>query len=125
MSRPARLIIAAAFAAAIVCWVPPTIAAEAGAQFGYSISAVGSSSYFIFDALPGRAVTGTLRIHSLTPAGKTILVSPVDVGTAADGGLQYGSAAPHGDGRWLNLAEHSVHLSGTRSADVRFTVVGV
>lgn len=118
-----RLTIATALVAAMTFWVAPAaIGAQPGAPLGYAISAVGFNAYFVFDTQPGRTVKGTLRLLSLTPRAKTILVSPVDVSTAADAGLQYGSAPPVGVGRWLNLRTHSVRLSGTRSADVPFTV---
>jgi hypothetical protein len=59
---------------------------------------------------------------SLTPGAKTILVRPVDVSTAAAGGLQYGNGEPSGEGRWLTLAATSVRLSGAGAASVPFTV---
>lgn len=118
-----RLFTRVTITAAIACWAaPPALAAHAGSQLGYAIDAVGFRSYFVFHARPGGSVQGTLRVQSLTPAAKTILVRPVDVSTAATGGLQYGNHSPLGEGRWLKLAVRSVRLSGTGSEGVPFTV---
>jgi hypothetical protein len=99
----------------------PALAARTGSQLGYAITAVGFKSYFVFDTRAGEAVRGTLRVVSLTPRAKTILVAPVDVSTASAGGLQYGSSQPTAEGSWLNLAVRSVRIAGAGSASVPFT----
>jgi len=109
--------------AALACWTAaPALGADAGSSFGYAVTAVGFRSYFVFDSRPGDSVRGTLRVVSLTRAAKTILVAPVDVTTAATGGLQYGNHAPRGDGRWVTLMVRRVRISGAGSASVPFTV---
>src|SRR5205823_7412435 len=94
-----------------------------GRPFGYALAATGFPSYFIYDASPGQPVHGTLRLTSITPPPKTIVLSPADVTTASTGGLAYGNGAPSGEGRWLSLARSHVHLdSSVASASVPFTV---
>jgi hypothetical protein len=116
----ALLTIAAATITATLA--PSAAAARTGSPLGYALTAVGFRSYFVFDTRPRESVHGTLRIVGLTPGAKTILVRPVDVSTAAAGGLQYGNAGPSADGRWLTLAAKSVRLAGAESINVPFTV---
>ena len=117
-----RMTAATVFAAAVSCAAAPSVlAAREGSQFGYAISAVGFNSYFIFNSHPGGSVHGTLRVVSLTPEVKTILLNPADVSTAAAGGLQYGNPPAHSEGSWLKLAVRSVRLSGNGSVTVPFT----
>jgi len=97
-------------------------AGRSGSPLGYAVSAVGFKSYFNFMTRPGRTVRGTLSVVNLTPGARTILLAPVDVSTAAAGGLQYGNDAPRGEGRWLKLVVRRVRLSGAGSASVPFTV---
>jgi hypothetical protein len=118
--RFAWLTIAAATLTAAVA--PRAVAARTGSPLGYALTAVGFRSYFVFDTRPHESVHGTLRIVSLTSGTKTILVRPVDVSTAAAGGLQNGNGEPSGEGRWLTLAATRVRLSGAGSASVGFTV---
>jgi hypothetical protein len=96
-------------------------AASSGPVFGYAISAVGFKSYFVFNTNAGAQAHGTLRLSSLTSGPKTILLSPVDVSTAANGGLEYGDGPARGEGRWLSLSAPIVKLAAG-SADVPFTV---
>jgi hypothetical protein len=106
--------------AAVAC--SPASAAQKGSQLGYGITATGFRSYFVFETRAGHSVRGTLRIVSLTPGVKTILLAPVDVSTAAAGGLQYGNSQARSEGLWLALAVRSVRISGAGSASVPFTV---
>ncbi|HEY2260683.1 MAG TPA: hypothetical protein VGH45_13265 [Solirubrobacteraceae bacterium] len=118
-----RLLTPVAIAAVISCSATPVaLAARAGSQLGFAVDAIGFRSYFVFNARPGASVHGTLRVVSLTAGAKTVLVRPVDVSTAAAGGLQYGDHGPVGNGRWLTLGRRSVRVSGTGSARVPFTV---
>ena len=96
--------------------------AASASPLGFSLTPVGFSSYFTFDARPGQALTGSLGVVNETHTTKTIVLAPVDVSTAATGGLQYGEGAAKHDGRWLALATRRVKLSGGASATVRFTV---
>ncbi|HWG09190.1 MAG TPA: hypothetical protein VN672_09305 [Solirubrobacteraceae bacterium] len=120
MSRVKRLTLTAACAVAIAC--PVDDAAGSGSPLGYAITAVGFRSYFIFDASPGETVRGTLRVVNLTSEPRTIVLAPVDVSTAAAGGLQYGNGRPHREGRWLTLTARSAGLPGSGSSDVPFAV---
>src|SRR5213080_2811264 len=95
-----RIAAATACSAVTAVACSAALAAQAGSQLGYAVTAVGFKSYFVFNALAGDSVRGTLRIVSLTPGAKAILVAPVDVSTAAAGGLQYGNSEPRGEGRW-------------------------
>jgi hypothetical protein len=118
-----RLVIAAAGVACGCAW--PALGEAApltGPPFGYALSATGFNSYFVYDTKPGQPIHGSLQVRSLTSADKTILLSPVDVTTAAAGGLQYGDGSPSGEGRWLSLALGRVQLGGSKSASVPFTV---
>jgi hypothetical protein len=101
---------------------PVAGAARLVPRFGYAISAVGFRSYFAYHAHRGETISGVLRVVSLTPVAKTIVVDPADVSTASTGGLQYGDTTAQKDGRWLRLDVHRVHLSGSRSAAVPFTL---
>jgi hypothetical protein len=118
----ARLAIFAAMTVTVAAAAPCAMAARTGSPLGYALSAVGFRSYFVFDTRPRGSVHGTLRLVNVTPGEKTILVRPVDVSTAATGGLQYGNGAPSGEGRWLTLAVRRARLSGAGSASVPFSV---
>lgn len=115
-----RLIIAVACAAMI--GAPAASAAvRAGSSVGYALTAVGFRSYFAFDTHPGHTVRGILRVTNLSPVARSIVLAPVDVSTAAAGGLQYGQGPPQKDGRWLTLARHSIRLSGYGTSNIPFT----
>lgn len=113
-------------AAALICAaLLPAAAAQAavsGTPLGFTITAVGFKSYFVFDSRPGGQVGGTLELTNQTAAARTIDLGAVDVSTAAAGGLQYGDSAASQEGRWLTLSAGAVHLSGRGSASVPFTV---
>ncbi len=111
---------AAGCAALIAC--PGSPAARTGTPLGYAVSAVGFKSYFVLNARPGGEVSGRLGVVNLSSAARTILLSPVDVSTAAAGGLQYGDVAPHLDGRWLQLSSRAVQLSGSQATEIPFVV---
>lgn len=121
MKRFIVLAVAAACLAGIAC--PDTFAAGgAGSSVGYALSAVGFRSYFVFATRPGHAVSGALRVVNLDARTRTIILTPVDVSTAAAGGLQYGNVSPSQEGRWLTLARDRVRLSSHSTTSVSFTV---
>lgn len=112
--------ITAACAAIIAC--PAASAADrTGSSVGYALTAVGFRSYFAFDTHPGHTVRGLLRVTNLSPVARSIVLAPVDVSTAAAGGLQYGQGPPQKEGRWLTLASDSIRLSGHGTSNIPFT----
>jgi hypothetical protein len=114
----------AATAAALILLAPghALAAPQSRSPFGFAISPEGSSSYFMFRARPGATVHGVLRVINKTPAPKTVLLYPADVGTAATGGLQYADRASAQRGRWVSLARTRVRISGDQTVGVAFAV---
>jgi hypothetical protein len=107
---------------AVAVATPARAAAPQRSPLGYAISAVGFSSYFVFDTRPGGDVSGTLRVLNLDGRTKTIVLRAADVSTASAGGLQYGEGAAHGEGAWLKLATDRVRLAGGAAASAPFTL---
>jgi hypothetical protein len=95
-------------------------AARAAAAVDFSVVPVGADRYFRFDARPGKTVIGRLRVISRSREEHRVVLRPVDVGTAATGGLDYGLGAPHAVGRWLTLSRSRVHLAPGAIVDVPF-----
>lgn len=114
--------VASVSALAVCTCAVSSASAARRASFGYALAASGFKSYFVFDSRPDGSVTGVLQVTSLTSGAKTILLEPVDVTTAASGGLQFGLTRPRGDGGWLRLGETAVTLSGHGTARVPFAV---
>jgi hypothetical protein len=102
-----------------VAAAPPVAGASGGP--GFAVSAVGFPSYFRFHARPGGAVRGTLRLISRSRRPVHVLLRGADVGTAANGGLSYGTGRPGDTGRWVHIRRRAT-IPPARAIDVPFTV---
>ena len=124
-TRP--LVVLAALAAVAVSPTPATAAAGGGgssaeaAEPGFSVSAVGFSSYFRYGLRPGRRARGTIRLVSSSTRPVDVVLLAVDVRTAATGGLDYGASQSRGLDPELKLGRRSVTLSPGGGAEVPFT----
>ena len=63
-----------------------------------------------------------MRVISTARTQRTVLLRPVDVTTAATGGLAYGERPPRGVGRWIELSRTRVVVPAGGSVDVPFRV---
>lgn len=96
--------------------------AAPGVGLGFSLAAAGPGPYFSFDARPGTKVTGHVELEGRAGSDQPVALAPVDVGTAATGGLDYGDRMPRATGRWLALARRRLVLAPGQIASVPFTV---
>src|SRR6266540_2661715 len=106
MSRPAVTLLAACLLTGLAA--APAVAGQH--QPGFAIDAVGFKSYFRYRIDAGKRETGALRLVNRSSRPLSVLLSAVDITTAATGGLQYGTRRTGGDGRWLALARRGVRL---------------
>jgi len=120
--RSARSFIAALVASSLMGMLTTHPAEARAAQPGFAISAVDTDSYFRYRVRAGQPRRGTIRLVNLSRRSLTVLVRAADVTTAATGGLEYGSAPPSGDGRWLKLDRSRVRLPGRGARNVGFRV---
>jgi hypothetical protein len=106
--RPRACLLGAALALAGLAASGP---AQARSRIDFSLVALGTDRYFTFDARPGETVAGRLGLVSRSRHARTVALRPVDVGTAASGGLDYGIGSPRAVGGWLTLEQRRVTLA--------------
>jgi hypothetical protein len=100
---------------------PASAAGKRGGQPGFAVAAVGFESYFRYQLRPGEVERGRLRLISRSKRDERVQLMPADVGTAANGGLDYGSEAPRSYGRWITIARRVTVPAGA-AVEVPFTV---
>jgi hypothetical protein len=116
--RPRACLLGAALAVAALTASGP---AQAGSRIDFSLVALGTDRYFIFDARPGETVAGRLGLLSRSRHARTVALRTVDVGTAASGGLDYGLGEPRAVGGWLTLERRRLTLTRGAVVHVPFT----
>lgn len=99
----------------------PASAATPAPRAGFSIAAEGPASWFRYHVRAGGRVHGALLVRSQSTAPERVLLRAVDVGTAATGGVEYGSRRGTGVGGWISLAREHVDLAPGATARVPFT----
>jgi hypothetical protein len=121
-SAPFRRVVSMLVAVSTVglCLAAPAMARAD--QPGFAIDAVGFESYFHYRIHEGAERTGVLRVVNRSRAPMVVMLRPADVTTAATGGLEYGTRAAGGDGRWLKLSRRTVRLARGEVENVRFRV---
>jgi hypothetical protein len=116
--RPRHVVLAAGVALAL-----GAPSAQAADTLPFSLATdSGKSSYFVFRSAARGQARGTVRVTSTAHTPRTILLRPVDVTTAATGGLAYGERPPRGVGRWIELSRRRVVVPAGGSVDVPFRV---
>ncbi len=115
----------AALAVALAAFVAPAPVASAApvrpARPGFAIAAVGFQSSYQFRLRPGEKVRGRLRLISRSRRAQHVVLRAVDVTTAANGGLEYGSKPPRLEGRWIAIRRR-VTVPAGRAVEIPFRV---